>query len=306
MYKIAIGIPSYQRTAMLDKLMHSILACNLDPTLIKHVDIIIVDNDVEKTAEPITNKWIKNAATPFCIYYVNCPTKGLAHVRNEIFERALSLAPDFIVGMDDDQYVTPNWLNELTATIVNNKADFAIGPVIPQLEKNVSPAIAQWFSASRLEDQKSIDFLETANLIIRVPFIVEHQLRFDLRFNTIGAEDTYFGISALKKGAKIFWAAKAIVYETIPEKRATLQWLIKRRFRVANTFIYIMILEKRYARVIKKVLVNFLYLILGIFATVLIPFSFKYRYFGVLKIAESFGGFAGLLNIKFHEYSTGR
>lgn len=306
MYNITIGIPTYKRPAMLDKLLQSIFDCHLNPALIKQLDIIIVDNDIEKTGEHITAKWVKKTRPTFGLHYFNCPSKGLANVRNEIIEQAMLLEPDYMVGMDDDQYVTPNWLNELIATIVNNRGDFALGPVIPTFETAVPPAIAQWFEYQTIEDQKKVDFLETANLVMRAQFIKDQQLRFDTRFNTLGAEDTYFGISALKKEANIFWAAKAFVYETIPEKRATLQWLIKRKFRVANTYTYIMLLEKRYARVLKKILVNVAYLFVGALAIVLTPIGFKYRYFGVLKIAESFGGFAGLLNIKFHEYSTGR
>ncbi len=291
---------------MLDKLLQSIYNSHLDQTLIKQVDIIIVDNDAEKTGEQTTTKWVKKTKPGFGLHYFNCPSKGLSNVRNEIIEQALLLEPDYIVGIDDDQYVTPNWLNELIATIVNKHGDFALGPVIPIFESFVSPEIAQWFGQETIEDQKKVDFLETANLVMRAQFLRDHQLRFDTRFNTLGAEDTYFGVSAVKKGANIFWSAKAIVYETIPAHRATLQWLIKRRFRVANTYTYIMLLEKRYSRVLKKILVNVAYLCVGALAIVLTPIGFKYRYFGVLKIAESFGGFAGLVNIKFHEYSTGR
>ena len=306
MCKITIGIPTYQRPAMLDKLLQSIFASHLDPALIKQVDIIIVDNDIEKTAEQTVIKWAKSPISPFGLHYYSCPSKGLANVRNEIIDKAMLLEPDYMVGMDDDQYVSSTWLNELIATIVNNRGDFALGPVIPIFETFVSPAIAQWFGHQTIEDQKKVNFLETANLVMRAQFIKDQQLRFDTRFNTLGAEDTYFGVSALKRGANIFWAAKAFVYETIPKKRATLQWLIKRKFRVANTYTYIMLLEKRYARVLKKILVNVAYFFVGALAIVLTPIGFKYRYFGVLKIAESFGGFAGLLNIKFHEYSTGR
>lgn len=306
MYKITIGIPTYKRPAMLDKLLQSIFAGHLDPALVKQVDIVIVDNDLEKSGAQTTAKWINNSVFPFYVHYFSCPSKGLSNVRNEILNQALRLEPDYIVGIDDDEYVSPQWLNELTTTIVNNQGDFALGPVIPSFETPVAPAIAQWFGLQKFTDQQRMDFLETPNLIMRAQFLRDHQLKFDPRFNSLGAEDTYFGVNALKKGANIFWAAKAIVYETIPAQRATLQWLIKRRFRVANTYTYILLLEKHYARVVKKILVNVAYLMVGALAMVLTPLDFKYRYFGVLKIAESFGGFAGLLNIKFHEYSTGR
>jgi hypothetical protein len=48
------------------------------------------------------------------------------------------------------------------------------------------------------------------------------------------------------------------------------------------------------------------YLFVDRVCLLLIPFKFKYRYFGLLKIAEILGGFAGLMKIKFHEYSKDR
>lgn len=53
-------------------------------------------------------------------------------------------------------------------------------------------------------------------------FLKDHQLQFDPRFNTTGAEDSYFGISVLKKEGIIRWAGNAVAYETIPEKEPLL------------------------------------------------------------------------------------
>jgi hypothetical protein len=35
---------------------------------------------------------------------------------------------------------------------------------------------------------------------------------------------------------------------------------------------------------------------------ILLPFQSKYRYWGILKISESAGSFAGMAGIKYHEY----
>ena len=42
----------------------------------------------------------------FKLHYHNYPIKGLSNVRNEIMEKALLLDPDFVVFVDDDEYVT--------------------------------------------------------------------------------------------------------------------------------------------------------------------------------------------------------
>jgi glycosyltransferase involved in cell wall biosynthesis len=306
-HKITIGIPTYQRPGMLEKLLNSIFVGQIDTALIGRVDVVVVDNDAEKTAEATVRRLMQSAPAAYHLHYFDYPIKGLANVRNEIINQALLLKPDYILFVDDDQYVAPLWLNEIVSTIVNNHCDFVLGPVIPDFEEKVSPEISEWFRYYTFADQIALDFIDSGNLIMRAQFLQEQALRFDTRFNTMGAEDSYFGVSALKMGASIFWAKKAITYENIPAKRATLQWLIKRRFRGANTYTYIILLEKRYALIVRKILINFVYFLIGLFGLVLTPLkNFKYRYYGVLKLAESFGGFAGLMNIKFHEYLKGR
>jgi succinoglycan biosynthesis protein ExoM len=131
-------------------------------------------------------------------------------------------------------------------------------------------------------------------------------LWFDKRFNFTGAEDSYFGVQLIKKGATFYWAAKAIVYETIPESRATLRWLIKRNYNGALTYAYILKLEKKHLLLLKKTLVSGTYFIIGSMALLALPFPFLWRYWGILKISEAVGGFAGLFSIHFHEYANDR
>ena len=64
----------------------------------------------------------------------------------------------------------------------------------------------------------------------------------------------------------------------------------------------ILILEKRYLKILKKLLVNVVNILAGIISLILLPFQSKYRYWGILKISESAGSFAGMAGIKYHEY----
>lgn len=303
MYKVTVGIPTYKRPKMLEKLVNSIFSSNIDRSLIGTLDIVVVDNDVDRTAEALINRLIANNTSEFFKLHYHCyPIKGLSNVRNEIIGKALLLQPDYIAFMDDDEYVNPEWLNELTRTVIQNKGDFAMGPVIADFETKVSPAIAEGFPYFKYADQTKVHFIHSGNMIMRSQFIRDQEMKFDPRFNTLGAEDSYFGLTALKKGGSIFWAKKAIAYETIPAKRASLNWLIKRRFRGGNTYVYILLLEKQYGKVIKKIAVSLFYLCIGALAALLTPIPFKHRYFGILKIAETLGALAALFDIKYHEY----
>lgn len=302
MNQLFIGIPTYKRPLLLEKLINSIYECSIDENLISSIDILIVDNDLAKTAEVIATKFQNICPDKFKLHYHSYPIKGLSNVRNEILNKAFLFEPTYIIFVDDDEYVTKYWLNELVHCIDKNKCDMAMGPVIPEFEKQVPAAISKWFFLPEYENHEKLDFIMTGNLAMRTKFLVDHQLRFDKRFNNTGAEDTYFGISVLKKNGTIYYAQKAIAYENISIKRATLSWLLQRKFNGANNYISMLILEKGFIKILKKIIVSFIYFFIGIWGLILLPFKFKNRYFGIIKIAESLGGFTGLINIRYNEY----
>lgn len=303
MNHIVIGIPTYKRPLLLEKLVNSIYTCTIDKKYISAINILIVDNDKDQTAKTTSLKLKNSLPLDFKLHYHNYPKKGLSNVRNEIIQKALLFDPDFVVFIDDDQYVTEHWLNELIYTTVKNKGDMVMGPVIPAFEVKVSKAISNWFFLPQFENNKRLNYIMTGNLLMRVEFLKVHQVQFDTRFNTTGAEDIYFGICVLKENGSIYYAAKALTYEHISKKRGTLKWLLQRKYRGANSFVYILVLEKKILGILKKLLISFIYFNLGVVCLLLLPFKFKYRYIGLIKIAESLGGFTGLINLRYNEYS---
>lgn len=302
MHRIAICIPTYKRPLMLRKLLLSIIDCNFNSSLIKHVNIVVVDNDIDKTAEEVITSIKKNVHCEFLMDYYNFPVRGISNVRNELIKKALVLKPDFLVFIDDDEYVTTDWLNELVKTILRNDADAVRGPVIAKIDSAIPDYISCWFKRESYPDNFKLDTLTTGNLILKLSALLNYDVWFDNRFNIIGTGDSFFGIQLLKKGAKFFWAEKAIVYETIPESRANLNWLIKRIYRGASTYSYVLKLEKEYLKIIKKILVSLIYIFGGVFALIILPIPIKQRYWGILTLSEGIGGLTGLFNILYFEY----
>lgn len=302
MNKIVIAIPTYKRTEMLKKLILSIKDCIINKSIIGEIRIIVVDNDIEKSAEDtVKNLLLENPEIQNVVYY-NFTQKGLSNVRNEMLRKSFELNPDFIVFIDDDEFVSKEWLNEMVKTIITNEADIARGPVFVEIAENTPDYISCWFDRENYPDNSRLDKLSSGNLIMRRTSLQKFGIWFDNRFNTIGSEDSFFGIQLLKKDAKIYWAAKAITYETIPDKRANLSWLLKRNYRVAGTFIYILKVEKEYFKLVKKAIISLIYIFIGFFATVLMLLPIKRRYWGILKLSEGLGGIAGLGNKIYSEY----
>jgi cellulose synthase/poly-beta-1,6-N-acetylglucosamine synthase-like glycosyltransferase len=302
MYTIAVCIPTYKRPFLLKKLIVSILDSNINKSLIKKVNITVVDNDIDKTAEEIVKELSGETAGIYSMNYFNYPLKGLSNVRNELIRKARLSDPDFIVFIDDDEYVTAEWLNELIRVIVRNNAVMAIGPVVSVFDREISEYISCWFSRTDYADNTPIKYIRTGNLIIDAHSLLKYGIWFDNRFNRTGSEDTYFGIQMIKKGATVFWAANAIACEPVPEERTNLKWLIRRKYRGAITFTYMLKLEKEYLRLFKKSVVSLFYIISGICALVMLPFPVIKKYWGIIKISEGIGGMAGLANYKYFEY----
>ncbi|MCY1241877.1 hypothetical protein D9M72_548020 [compost metagenome] len=59
--------------------------------------------------------------------------------------------------------------------------------------------------------------------------------RFNLALGRTGGEDTEFFTHMHKAGGRLAYASDALVYEIVPEKRASFEWLAKRRFRSGQT-----------------------------------------------------------------------
>lgn len=288
---------------MLERLILSITSCIIDKALIGVVDIIIVDNDKEKTAKIIIEKLNQICSQTFQIYYYDYPIKGLSNVRNELIKYSILLKPDFIIFIDDDEYVSVDWLTELVKTMVIKNADAARGPVIPVLDPPISKYISHWFSDEEHHgDDELLTTLFTGNLIVRRSSLEKYNILFDSRFNLSGSEDIYFGIQILKQGARLYWASKAIAYETIPERKANLTWLIKRSYRGASTHTYILKVEKKHIQLLKKMIVSIIYIITGSLATILVFIPIRKKYWGILKFSEGIGGFSGFSNILYEEY----
>ncbi len=302
MNKIVIAIPTYKRPEMLKKLLLSIKNCTIDKSIIGDIQIIVVDNDIEKSAENTVSSFLFENKNITNLIYHNFTEKGLSNVRNEMLRKAFEFNPDFIVFIDDDEYVSTEWLNELVITIINNNADLARGPVFADIPKETSSFISCWFSRENHPENYKLHTLSSGNLIMRRTSIQKFGIWFDMRFNKTGSEDSFFGIQLLKKDAQIFWAAKAIAYENIPDNRAKLDWLIKRNYRVAGTFTYILKVEKEYFKLVKKTIISFIYIFLGFFASILILLPIRKKYWGILKLSEGLGGIAGLGNKIYSEY----
>ena len=287
---------------MLKELVLSIAKCDYDRSSIADVIINIVDNDILLSASQVVNNLKCELKDTVKINYYSYPVKGLSNVRNELLRKAFEFDPEFIVFVDDDEKVSSGWLNSLVKTIVQNHGDMAMGPVISAHGDTGSKHISCWVDRPNFTNNTKMNFIRTGNLIINAKSLKAKDIWFDPRFNYTGGEDSFFGVEMIKKGSNIYWASDAVVYETVPQDRANLKWLLKRYYNGANIYSRILKIQKKYFKSIKKTLVSLFYIASGICTAILVLLPFRRRYWGLLKLAEGIGSIAGFFSIKYNEY----
>lgn len=111
---ISLIIPVYNVEAYLDKALNSVVNQTF-----KDIEVIIINDGSTDNSHRIINEYAKIYPNFFVINQVN---KGLANARNEGLKFARG---DYIAFMDSDDYIEPNYLEELYNLAVSNNADIS-------------------------------------------------------------------------------------------------------------------------------------------------------------------------------------
>lgn len=295
MNKVCICICTYKRPDYLRKLLESLKKMIINNNEQLELKVIVVDNDKDATALPIV---LELSFIELRIMYEVEANKGISYARNKCIEIALKEESDFISFVDDDEFVSENWIYELINTTIKFNADIVAGPVARVLPENSPNWIkSKMFDAKGLKTGSLIDICASGNVIFKTEIIINENIRFDLMYSLTGGEDTKFFMKLKKLGYIIVFSAEAIVYEWVSSNRVRLNYILKRGFTDAINFVHIeKELEKKhlfYLRPIKAII----RLLKGI---ILFGFSFfrgsSYTIKSLVIIAESFGQFVGFFS----------
>ena len=253
-FRVLVGVPTFKRRAMLFDLLES-LQSSLEVTRFEFdFEILVADNDPAGSAREVVES-IKGSFG-HRIYYHIYVRKGLAAIRNFILEFGFSGGYDYLVFIDDDEYVTCEWMNELLEMMLMNDVVGVRGPVIPVFSDEVAIYIKWIMKRKRYKDGEKLDNWTTGNLIVDLKYIRANSVLFDERFNSIGAEDTFFGREMNRKGATLVWADNAVVYERIVDQRANMVTCIRRQFSSSAVFVFILRMERMHLSLVRKFVIS--------------------------------------------------
>jgi succinoglycan biosynthesis protein ExoM len=235
--RVDVCIATYQRPERLRRLLASLRAQRLDTATTLHV--CVADNDAAGSARDVVSA--SGLDTAYCVQ----PVKNISLTRNA----ALALGDaEIVLIVDDDELVPSNWVRAHLDALERWDADVSHGPVFPVYAATTS----EWFSRLRLFDPPDLESGTTAgysyfsgNCAIRRAVLAQLDPVFDPRFGLSGGEDTemFARLAALR--TRFVWCREAFILELVPPERASLGWILRRRYRIGTTWTRRMLMHDR-------------------------------------------------------------
>ena len=197
-------------------------------------EVIVVDNDANRSGEPIARRFTDSLR----INYLVEPVRGLGRVRN----RAVAAGTgEFLAFIDDDEWATPQWLAELDRRATESAADAVIGHVNLMFDDDVPLHVrsCRLFQRNNLADDQPVPWMltSTSNAYVRRRALPDQSVPFSLRYDLTGGEDIDLFSRMIDSGARVFAASRAVVFEHRPLRRANMYWLLRRSMRNGTNLV---------------------------------------------------------------------
>jgi succinoglycan biosynthesis protein ExoM len=229
---IAVCICTYKRPQLLAHSLEKLEDQETDGLF--SYSIVVVDNDVSKSAQPSVSKFAATASVQ--VKYCVEPRQNIALARNMGLENAEG---EYVAFIDDDEFPTKRWLANLFASCQKYEVDGVLGPVAPEFESRPP----QWavkgafFERPNYETGYKMSWKETrtGNVLFRRNILEGNEVWFGAEFST-GGEDVDFFRRMTEQGRSFVWCKEAVVYEIVPSARCKRSYLLKRALLRGSNF----------------------------------------------------------------------
>jgi succinoglycan biosynthesis protein ExoM len=233
MANVVLCICTCKRPVSLERLLEAVAELDFDGRL----TVVVIDNDAAGAAEGL-GVCARLAAAGYRWPLIWAPEerRGISFARNRAVALALEQDPDFIAALDDDERPSRGWLREMLRVQAETGADAIGGPKLPEF----APDTPAWLIEGRFfgrgiscPDKAEVRLNDCGNFMARAScFRALMPEPFDTRFALTGGEGGIFFRRLVAQNCTMRWAAHAVIHETVPPSRATLRWLMQRRFRL--------------------------------------------------------------------------
>lgn len=230
-FDVAVCIATMNRPVGLAEALQSIAKITFDKCPQPTIKVCVVDNDPSGSSAEVIQQESLNF--PFLLEYQIEPIMGIPFARNRLV--AMAADAEFLAFIDDDEYVSAQWLDELLAIQRQTEADAVLGPVVPVMPADSPAWMHKYFThgspSEQIKPRVTWHTFRTSNILLRVESLRSLQGPFDVFFSDFGGSDSELGFRMDSRGDRLMWCDDAIAYESVPIQRANLSWLWLRRFR---------------------------------------------------------------------------
>lgn len=206
------------------------------------VAIVVADNDANGAGKAVCDQL--PADYPFAVHSLIETQTGISAARNAAVNKALSLNPEYLAFLDDDEKPSTDWLVELHRVQKMTQADVVGGPTLSEFPDGVSEEQKNnpYFGADLgTEDGEACQLQAAGNFMITAAAIKPMTpVVFHPAFAQSGGEDLAFFTQLAQRGATMHWAKNAIVHEAVPANRLTKSWMKSRVINIANSRVRVM------------------------------------------------------------------
>lgn len=163
---------------------------------------------------------------------------GIPIARNTSLELAMSLSPQFIAFIDDDEVASPEWIAKALSAIESYSADAVAGRVEYEFENHLPHWLRYggFYDAPAYTSGAVLPFARTTNLLVRAEAFSAFEPRpFSEILRYTGGSDIELTQRMTARGVRIVWSTDAYTVEFVPAERCTPSWALRRAYRVGNT-----------------------------------------------------------------------
>lgn len=231
--RISVCIATYKRPERLQALLNDLKGQITAPE-----QVVVVDNDIECSAEPVVAAWqAQEHLLRFTLVYGTQLERNISLTRN----RTVALADgDWLAFIDDDERAPPDWLHGLISAALQYQVDGVLGPVIPRLPERAPDWIRRgsFYDFPRMASGTPVPLnqLRFGNLILRGELVRAEPGPFNADFGLSTGEDADLLLRLIRRGGRIIWCDEAEVIEPVEVQRLSLRWLMQRAYSGGQEF----------------------------------------------------------------------
>ena len=302
--KVTVAVITCKRPSWLERLLTVLQQQEIESNV--HLDILVVDNDPQQSAEEVFKK--RQTSSTYELHYYHEPQPGIVFARNRCVSEFLKTDSQHLIFIDDDEWPhQKDWVQRLLNKQVSRNCDVVTSHVMPvRGEGTPTWAVDLMYGENLLIEDQSLKVFYTNNVLITRKVLETINPAFDKRFAMTGASDYHFALKTIKAGFEVVYT-DAPVEEELPASRAKVSWFLRRGFRSGIGFTRSHLFEDKLPKaIVYCLLMAGVRLVRGLVKLLMgtITLNKTRLVDGLFRVCSFAGTIAGFFGIKHDEYKT--